>query len=489
MGLGNYHDDVPTAREHVSRQRAVDRDAFDYSRRASRGEAKGVHPEMNILGKFRECRDSDEHPETTPIFFGMDVTSSRGDDAIAIYQQVPSMNASLKLSDIVSHPSICFAAFGDANSDVAPIQIGQFEADQRMDEDLKRIFMEKGGGGTGEESAELLAYFLARKTELDAWARGEKGFAFITTDEAPYAKVSKEQVQRIIGDSLRSNITSKKIFKELMEKYHTFVIFPRSSMEDRKESIDNEIKQRLDAAGGRYKDVDIRASLIWHTYDDLDLHCVTPSGEHISYRRKNSHCGGELDVDRNAGGRETRKPVENIRWAKGDALKGRYRFWVRNYAYHDDTRGAIPFTVELDVQGKIETFRGEIPAGAVSRGDDGYVAKADYDQLAFEFAYTPGEREREREDAHEAYHEDVILEKWADVLPRERVLRVQDAASSVEVALGAMALQAGTMDLDRFEQDMIDRQVAEDRRSDVLTALADFARVGVVKSVDENLFD
>ena len=36
-------------------------------------------------------------------------------------------------------------------------------------------------------------------------------------------------------------------------------------------------------AKGRYSGVDIRATLIWNTLSDLDLHCLTPSGDDIYY--------------------------------------------------------------------------------------------------------------------------------------------------------------------------------------------------------------
>ena len=140
--------------------------------------------------------------------------------------------------------------------------------------------------------------------------------------------------------------------------------------------IDAEMNRRLVEAGGRTKDNAIRCSLMWDDRNDLDLHCVTPRGDHIYYGNKNAcRYGGALDVDRNVRG-ETMTPVENIRWAKGTALAGRYRFSVNLYGTHGGYRANTPFTVEIEVDGQVFTVSG------VSIGVGSTIDVADFD-------YTP----------------------------------------------------------------------------------------------------
>src|SRR5207253_1562968 len=91
--------------------------------------------------------------------------------------------------------------------------------------------------------------------------------------------------------------------------------------------VDAEIRERVRAAGGMHEGVDIRASLLWNNRNDLDLHVITPRGEHVYFASKRATCGGWLDVDMNVRG-ETTKPVENTRWAKGAAKRGHYRIYV-----------------------------------------------------------------------------------------------------------------------------------------------------------------
>ena len=138
--------------------------------------------------------------------------------------------------------------------------------------------------------------------------------------------------------------------------------------------IDGEIKRRVESAGGRYENNEIRASLIWEGYTDLDLHCITPKGEHVYFGDKSDRFGGFLDIDMNGGHHRNPSPVENIRWSE-NAPSGHYRFYIHNYCERGN--GSTPFKVELEVNGKTYSFIG------VADGE-GYVTDV------FEFDYVKG---------------------------------------------------------------------------------------------------
>lgn len=335
MGGGYYDGDV------AQQSRSTREDAFTF-----RGEPSGAdparreaHPILNPFGKVRECVNE------TPIVVAFDVTRSRGDDARHVYDKMPMLMGQIHMRGYVPGAAISFAAIGDATVDQAPLQVGQFEADNRLDEVLESMWLEEGGGGTGQETYELAAYFYARHTTLHCLDRGKKGYLFFVGDEGFYPKVSKEHVRRFIGDDLPADVDSKEIFRELQERFDTYLIYPRSTWEQRKQDIDAEIRKRVLDAGGRHAGVDIRASLIWNNRNDLDLHVLTPAGEHIYFGAKRGMCGGELDVDRNVQG-ETTKPVENTRWVKGGAPAGRYRVWAENYRFHESKHAATPFRID-----------------------------------------------------------------------------------------------------------------------------------------------
>lgn len=419
-----------------------------------------VHPTLDIKGATREC------VQRTPVVIVLDVTRSRGDDAKVVYSKMPMFIGEMIERGYVPEPAFLFAAVGDATfGDQAPIQVGQFERDNRIDKMIRSFWLEEGGGGTGQESYELMAYVLARRTKLTGLPSGEKGYCFFVGDEGFYPEVSKEQVKRLVGDTLRANIPSVEIFRELQEKFHVYFIFPKATWQQRRADIDEEIKQRVIQAGGRHGGVDIRCSLLWNNRNDLDLHCITPSGEEIFYGWKRASCGGWLDVDMNVQG-ETTKPVENIRWESGKAKKGRYRFFVQNYAFHERNAKPTDFRVELEVNGQVQHFDGTVsPHGETHSASDITVFTVDFDPAQRPVAATAAGTE------YANYDDTLIKNQWAGVIPRDHILELGDPKGMVDIVLGVLALSGGSRDLDSYLADMSAREQTDKRRAETAKSL------------------
>ncbi len=483
MGGGRYDGEVARG------ARSSNRDVFTYQGYVgapSPSAQRSVHPELDPRGTTRECMNQ------TPIVVAMDVTRSRGDDSRVIYAKLPMFIGQIELRNYVEGPAISFAAIGDATAgDRAPVQVGQFEADNRLDAVLSKIWLEEGGGGSGQESYELAAYYYARHTRLAAHERGNKSFFFFLGDEGFYPEVDLAQVRRVLGHDApeateynirgepnpgAARIDAAKVFAELQEKFHTFLIFPHKSMSERRRDIDAEIKGRVEAAGGRYEGVDVRASLIWNNRNDLDLHVVAPSGEHIFYAHKRSECGGWLDVDMNVRG-ETTKPVENVQWIRGGAPAGHYRVFLHNYRFHEPA-GPTAYSVEIEINGAVQRFEGTI-------GDKGETGVAS-ETTILEFDYDPAQRPPEdprvlATGPYANYADEVILRQWRSVLPAHNILRIEDPQAIVDVMLGVMAIVGGGVELEAFLADMSGRGqlgLRRDQAVQTLGALAEATRMG-----------
>jgi hypothetical protein len=190
---------------------------------------RGCHPLMNPHGlKMRESRDSADHPNSLGIVFALDVTGSMGHiPQILATRELPTF-MSLVTACGIADPQLLFMAIGDATSDHAPLQVGQFESTaQLMDQWLTWSYLEGGGGGSGEESYELAFYMAAQHTDLDCWVkRKKKGYLFLTGDELPYPAVSHHQIDSLVGEKLDQDIPIAEVIAAAAETYHIFFLIP-----------------------------------------------------------------------------------------------------------------------------------------------------------------------------------------------------------------------------------------------------------------------
>ncbi len=230
MGYGDYshavHEAITRTREDLPRQEVF--------------KQRKCHPLMNPHGvRVRESRDSPTHPNSLAIAFALDVTGSMGKipDLLA-RRELPTFMKTL-MDRGVEDPQLLFMAVGDAYSDRAPLQVGQFEsAAKEMDQWLTWSFLEGGGGSFGRESYELGLYFLARHTAMDCWEKREKrGYMFMTGDEHPYPEVSAQQIKELIGDELEGDIPVSEVVKELQRTFEPFFLIPDLGRRARCEAV------------------------------------------------------------------------------------------------------------------------------------------------------------------------------------------------------------------------------------------------------------
>lgn len=175
---------------------------------------------------MRESRDSVENPEATPIIIGVDVTGSMG--VLAEELVVRGLNetfTTLLDRKPVSDPHVMAMAIGDAFCDRAPLQVTQFEADLRIVEQLRQLWLEGGGGGNRGESYCLAHVFAGLKTVHDAKEmRGNRGFLFTVGDEPVLDGVERDQLARVLGIEARRGITGREAVRLASESYEVFHI-------------------------------------------------------------------------------------------------------------------------------------------------------------------------------------------------------------------------------------------------------------------------
>lgn len=132
-----------------------------------------------------------------------------------------------------------------------------------------------------------------------------------------------------------------------------------------------EIGRRLSRAGAKTGSIQI--SLSWNDFNDLDLHVVPPSEERISFSHRRSKCGGTLDVDMNAGGQRSDKPVENVFWSRKAAPAGTFKVYVHFFDQHDEY-DETPFELHVLVDGVKTTYKG------VAKSDSRLVTVTEFER-------------------------------------------------------------------------------------------------------------
>lgn len=181
---------------------------------------------------MRECCDSEEHPNTTPIILALDCTGSMGGSSVKVAQQLNTIMTDIYASGAVPDVEFCIMAIGDLSYDSAPIQMGQFESDIRIAEQLDQVYFEGGGGGNTYESYTAAWYMGLNHCKLDCWNRNKKGTIITLGDELPNPYLPAAGLKRVVGDSVQADVETKELLPQVLEKFDVYHI----SVDDKESS-------------------------------------------------------------------------------------------------------------------------------------------------------------------------------------------------------------------------------------------------------------
>ena len=183
--------------------------------------SSGIDPMLDPKGVIRECRDSEEHPNTVPVILALDVTGSMGDVA---------RNCAAKLNDVmvglfdkVKDVEFMTMGIGDLSFDRAPIQATQFESDVRILDQATKVYFEAGGGANLCESYTAAWYFGLYRTKLDCWDRGKKGIIITLGDEPLNPYLPGAQLSKVLGINTQ-DVETRDLYEEASKKFDIYHI-------------------------------------------------------------------------------------------------------------------------------------------------------------------------------------------------------------------------------------------------------------------------
>lgn len=271
--------------------------------------SRSIHPDLNPFGvKIRESRDSVDSPNATPLIVGVDVTGSMGMLADALARKgLGTLFEGVLGRKPISDPHVMFMAIGDANYDQAPLQVSQFEADNRIVEQLTKIWLEGNGGGNGWESYNLPWYFAALHTVHDSIEkRGKRGYLFTVGDEEAPENLTREQITKFIGDTPQVELSTKEILQLAQRSYDVFHVVVREGSHGRHPRTMSSWKELLGD----------------HVIELPDHHCLSE----VIVSAIEVAEGGDASVSAKGWGVHgglVHEAVKNIPKGKGPALLGR----------------------------------------------------------------------------------------------------------------------------------------------------------------------
>lgn len=176
-----------------------------------------------------------------PIVIATDVTGSMKEWPRIIFEKLCILYNEVLffLPEILKESfEISFAAIGDAYCDQYSIQITDFAAGNELDENIKALYPEGGGGPDIKESYELTAYFYLNHCDMPNALEHPKPLMVFIGDESYYDEIDESQVKRLIDDDLKkSDNTAKKVFDKLLQKFNIYILRVKYSDEDSEKKI------------------------------------------------------------------------------------------------------------------------------------------------------------------------------------------------------------------------------------------------------------
>lgn len=187
--------------------------------------ARSINASLNPNGvRVRESRDSADNPNSTPVIVALDVTGSMGKiaDVLARSGLGTLFNEILQRKS-VSDPHLMFMAVGDVHTDQAPLQVSQFEADNRIVDQLTKIWLEGNGGGNASESYNLPWYFAAHHTDCDSFIkRAKRGYLFTIGDEEVPPDLTPADIRKVLGGEPKGSLRNRDVLAAASRKYNVF---------------------------------------------------------------------------------------------------------------------------------------------------------------------------------------------------------------------------------------------------------------------------
>lgn len=160
-----------------------------------------------------------------------DVTGSVDALPMIFVDKLPMVAGQVGQLGYLTDPEVSLAAVGDLTDD-APVQVADFAEIRDLEDWVKRLWREKGGGANKTEAYAFMAYFYAYCCDIP---NAETAFCVFIADEGIERKLYKGDLERLFGGT-RQTASTVDVFRDLDRKFkgNVFLIhrnYPRGDEE------------------------------------------------------------------------------------------------------------------------------------------------------------------------------------------------------------------------------------------------------------------
>ncbi|MBI1969873.1 hypothetical protein HYS48_04215 [Candidatus Woesearchaeota archaeon] len=247
---------------------------------AKEAETKG--PRSYALGKGPKLELVDPKGKTIstksedPVILAVDGTGSMQHWPAEIFDRLPLLYQTL--SKYRPGVELSFSVIGDAAADQWPVQVTSFGKEIALDDYLKALHPEGGGGPGIRESYELWAYFMQEHCQTP---NAISPFLIIMGDEKFYEKIDPAQVQHYLGDKLQGALDAMQVWQKLTQRFDIYLL--RKPYPGHDEEITAQWKE---AVGGQkvipvydpMRVVDVAMGIVakrWGQFGDFELNLAS----------------------------------------------------------------------------------------------------------------------------------------------------------------------------------------------------------------------
>lgn len=172
------------------------------------------------IGKTDLIESSVSTNSTAPLVIACDVTGSMGEWPATIFSKLPYLDLEGK-EYLGEDMAISFAAVGDMHGDKYPLQVRPFAGGKELEARLKELIIEKGGGGTSQESYDLAALYYARNCKMP---NAVKPIFIFIGDEGLYEFIANDGANTYCNVILENRTTIEQVMDELMQRFAVYLV-------------------------------------------------------------------------------------------------------------------------------------------------------------------------------------------------------------------------------------------------------------------------